>query len=151
MQPVCKYIERKDVRMEDYILLLLCGIGAVRDIRTHTVCTGMWGTAALAGAVWNMVWKERDGSWVIISALVGLTLIILSQLMKGRIGLGDGIVFLTLGLWKGAGEAGTILFYSLLLCSLWSILQLIQKKMKRSDSVPFLPFIFFGIILNIII
>lgn len=137
--------------MEDCILLLLCGIGAVQDIRTHTVCAGMWGIAALAGAVWNVGWKERDGSWVIISALVGIILIILSQLMKGRIGLGDGIVFLTLGLWKGAGEAGTILFYSLLLCSLWSVLQLIQKKMNWSDSVPFLPFIFFGMVLNMII
>lgn len=137
--------------MEDCILLFLCGIGAVQDIRTHTVCTGMWGIAALAGTVWNVGWKGRDGIWVVISVLAGLILIVLSQLMKGKIGLGDGIVFLTLGLWKGGGEAGVILFYSLLLCSLWSVTQLIQKKINRSDAVPFLPFIFLGVVLNIVV
>ncbi len=131
--------------MEKIVLLFLCGIGAIRDIKTRTVWIPLWAAAAMAGAVWNVVWRGRDLYWIALSVLVGLALIALSGMMGGQIGMGDGVAFLVIGLWSGVSTSLTILWYSLLFCGAWIFLRRIQRKIKPSDSVPFLPFVFLGV------
>lgn len=131
------------------ILLMLCGLQAIRDIRTKTVDVRIWTIAGLVGLIGNMIQKEEDLFWIGKALLVGGFVIVCSYISKGSIGIGDGIVFLALGLCVGAEETSQILFYSLCLCCIWGIGRILFKKASRTEEIPFLPFIFLAMLGNL--
>lgn len=130
------------------VLLILCGIEAIYDVKTKHVHTLIWGSVAVGCIFWNIVHNEKNLQWILTATLVGIFLIVCSKILRGGIGLGDGIVFLTLGLGLGMKSASCILFYSLVLCCVWGIIQILRKKYSRTDELPFLPFVFMGMIWN---
>lgn len=130
------------------VLLIVCGIESIYDIKIRTIHTLIWILIAVGATIGNVVYYEKDFVWICMGTFVGVFLIGCSKVLRGGIGIGDGIVFLTLGLGLGIKVASCILFYSLVLCCMWSILQLSCKKCSRTDELPFLPFIFVGMIWN---
>ncbi|MBQ7774499.1 MAG: prepilin peptidase [Lachnospiraceae bacterium] len=81
---------------------------------------------------------------VIFCALVfGLAYLI------GRGGLGSGDVKLSflLGLFMTGEYVVGAVFYGCLLSALYSLIQLWRKKMTRKDEMPFVPYLYIGIII----
>ncbi len=145
-----RYIWREE-RIRMYVVLfILCGIESIYDIKTKRIHSLAWGLTGFICMIWNITRNEKDFLWICLSSLVGIFLMICSKLFKGSIGIGDGVVFLTLGLGLGIESTSNILFYSLLLCFIWGMVQVIRKKYSRRAELPFLPFIFLAMIWNFI-
>lgn len=92
-----------------------------------------------------LVVKERQG-WenVLISAAPGVLLAGLSVLTEGKIGLGDGIVVLSLGLLLGCRNTLIVVLCGLLLSAVWSAGLLIRKKAGKESRIPLMPFLLAG-------
>lgn len=77
----------------------------------------------------------------------GLTYII----SRGSMGSGDVKLALLLGIFlTGEYVVGTI-FYGCLVSALFSIVQMIRKKLTRKDVLPFVPFLYVGLIITYLV
>lgn len=73
-------------------------------------------------------------------AMLGLFLVWLSILSKGVLGLGDGVLFIVLGLYLGHEKSVELLLLSLLLSAIYSVVVLIRER-NINKEYPFVPFI----------
>ena len=86
---------------------------------------------------------DTNMSWPVslYGTLLGLLLLLLGKLFKGTIGVGDGLVMVLVGFVMGIYGGCVVLFYSLFLAAIFSIVLLCARKIKKKDSIPFVPFI----------
>lgn len=85
------------------------------------------------------------------AAAPGCCLIALSLLTAGAVGLGDGLILLSLGTMLSWEKVmGIILAGSLYSCVYGAILLLIQKGVRKKQ-IPFVPFLFAGYIGGLIL
>lgn len=69
---------------------------------------------------------------------------VISVLTRGEIGFGDGLLILAMGSVLKSGELLGVLCAALLLCGIYSGLQLLVFKKKRDTEIPFAPFLLVG-------
>lgn len=108
------------------ICLLETGFGAVKDME---IVTGM-----------------------LPSMLLGFLFCLLSfgvsyLISRGSMGSGDVKLSLVLGLFLTGEYVVKTVLYGCLLSALYSLVQLLRKKLSRKDEIPFVPFLYIGMIL----
>lgn len=82
--------------------------------------------------------------------LPGLSLLLISYVMKGQVGRADAYLMCIVGALLGIGKGISILFYALLLAGSVSLVLLVLRKVKRDTKLPFVPFLFGGYLLSVI-
>lgn len=76
---------------------------------------------------------------------------VLSRLTKEGIGMGDVKLISVMGLLLGLSTTLMSVLFSLILCTVASVVLLFGKKKNKTDRIPFGPFMFFGYILMFIL
>ncbi|MBR4082981.1 MAG: prepilin peptidase [Lachnospiraceae bacterium] len=112
----------------------------------------MW---LLVGIIEIGLWFIRDMNSVtklfpsIILGLIFCILVFGMAYLIGRGGLGSGDVKLSLllGLFMTGEYVVGAVFYGCLLSAVYSLIQLSRKKMTRKDEMPFVPYLYIGIII----
>lgn len=70
---------------------------------------------------------------------------------RGSLGSGDVKLAVLLGIFlTGEYVVGTI-FYGCIVSALFSIVQLCRKKVTRKDAIPFVPFLYIGLIITYLV
>ena len=69
-------------------------------------------------------------------------------LCRGKIGAGDIKLSLVMGLYLTGEYVVGAVFYGCLISAAFSLVQLLRKKLTRSDSIPFVPFLYMGLIVR---
>lgn len=72
--------------------------------------------------------------------LVGVSLIVVSFITAGQIGMGDGLLFMVLGIFCGSSNIA-LLICAMLLCAAVAGVLFVTKQVKRNDRLPFVPFV----------
>ena len=116
------------------------------DIRIYLLFGGaalltMLRKVLMGGIFFGSGWENRLGS---IS--IGLGLLALGVLSRGRIGTGDGCFFIVSGLLLGFWENFLLLSYGTLLCGLYSLFCIVRSRFYIEETltkriIPFLPFL----------
>jgi len=78
----------------------------------------------------------------ILGAVVGILLIAIGKITRQAIGYGDGVVFISIGVLIGFKQVAIVLFISLFLAFIYSVILLVLRKAKRKTVFPFVPFVF---------
>lgn len=78
---------------------------------------------------------------MIISLIPGISLFVISLIFPASLGLGDGLIFTICGIYLGINFTIQLLFLSLVISCIFSIL-LIIKKHSLKYQFPLAPFIF---------
>ena len=82
---------------------------------------------------------------IILGAMVGGVLLVISRAAEGEIGAGDGMLFLVTGIYLGFWKNVALFLGSLMLCSICGIGYLMVKKIRWQEGkrleLPFLPFV----------
>ncbi|MBQ8604760.1 MAG: prepilin peptidase [Oscillospiraceae bacterium] len=69
-------------------------------------------------------------------------------LSKGSFGAGDVKLSLVMGLYlTGEYVTGAVL-YGCIISALYSVIMLIMKKISKKDAIPFVPFLFLGVVIR---
>jgi leader peptidase (prepilin peptidase)/N-methyltransferase len=114
---------------------------SVSDCRTKTIPA--W-AAPIFGACMLLLHLLFSGL-TLMQFLTGLIpggiLLLLSFLFHSQIGSGDGAVVLACGVALGFENTFAALTCALVLCAFFCTVLLILKKKRRSDTLPFLPFL----------
>ena len=131
--------------MERICILAFLGINSWKDIRTREVSLlsiGVFGIVGMVRACFlgtvsvNLVWNVCMGV-----AVIGLSII-----SKGAVGMGDGLLFLSLGTVLPFEELLSAFLLGLFCCCFWGIVVLFLSGKGKKTEMPFVPFLMLGYI-----
>lgn len=88
--------------------------------------------------------NHKDITSLLISLSIGVLIIALSVLSKGSMGIGDGIMTLTIGFFYPASEIISVILYSFTAASFFAVIYMLIKKSSKNKRLPFAPFLFSG-------
>ncbi len=122
------------------VYVLVCAVCDIRSRRINSKGAICVGGLALLCNLWLMQLQERT-IWDLGAALLpGVFLILVSLFTREKIGYGDGVCIVVLGLFAGAQITFCTMLTAMLLSALWSALLLILGKAGRDTRIPWLPF-----------
>ena len=86
----------------------------------------------------HTIFRDISGKSLIEGAIIGGIFLIISVVTREKIGYGDSLVFLAIGLIIGGEKCFVIIFWSFLLCSIFSLVAIILKKTTFKSTVAFM-------------
>ena len=124
-------------------MTVFLGINTWTDIRKKEICFPVLSVFLAGGILWR-IWEGTFWADGLISMGAGTIAAVISVLTRGEIGFGDGLLILAMGSVLKSGELLGVLCAALLLCGIYSGLQLLVFKKKRDTEIPFAPFLLVG-------
>ena len=120
--------------------------GAWQDFREKKISVTYLKVGVVLGLIlllYDFFNKQVNSKEMILSFLPGIIFICISKITKEKIGIGDGLVFLLIGIFWG--EKTWMLWQtSLVLSSLYSFIMIVAKKSKLENQIAFIPFVWLG-------
>lgn len=97
---------------------------------------------------------KTDISYILLSSVPGIVLLILSLVTDEMIGSGDGLTILALGIWMGLRLTLSTLFLGILFVCFFSFLTIVfnkalGKRMEPDYQIPLIPFLFSGLVVSV--
>lgn len=141
--------EKGEIRVKtayDWIFVIFLGIAAVYDWRERKIPVWLFAGAGVLTLL-IMIWKEDRGIWdVILGFQVGILLFLISKIVRGAIGEGDGIFFCISGILLGVEKNLLLLGGGVFVCGLYSVFLVLFGVLAhisvRKWRLPFLTFLF---------
>ena len=87
--------------LEHYLLLGTLGFHSLEDIKSRQITVMVTLGSALAGLICHLVYQSHSIYSMLGGMVFGGLILLFSVLSKGKIGQGDGIVFMLTGLYLG--------------------------------------------------
>lgn len=138
------WIESGNIIKEIGIIGLL-GFNALLDLRKQQISLMAAGIMGISGFIWAWHGNYLEISYF-FGIFIGLCVLGMGLATKGEVGIGDGIVVLSLGMTLEWEKLVVSLMLGLLGCAAVSgFLMLIFHK-GRKTRIPFVPFLFLGYI-----
>ena len=135
-------------RMNYEILILIVLIfAAIEDLFRKEISLWMPFVAGLISLVCiaeKYLRVELDFGGALASLIPGAILLLISFVTRQEIGYGDGLMALSIAPVLGFERTCFVLFISMTLSSIYSILYLIIKRGDKKSTFPFIPFLVAG-------
>ena len=134
--------------LQRVVVMVFLVIGSVSDIRYKRI--PIWlvaGFGALAAVLKVVDLLQQSGMELLSGVATGVFLIIVSVVTGGQIGIGDGLVFIVLGMYIGSDNV-VLLIIALVLCAVTVGVLFVAKRVKRRDRLPFVPFVLCAYVLQ---
>ncbi len=129
-------------------MLLLCSI---QDIKRKSISVQLLIIAGLLVTITILVFPGNISLLSRMTAAVtGFGVVILSKIVRGQIGSGDGYAMMIIGIGTGAEDLFLLLCFALLLSGVFSAVLLVAGKGRRYQF-PFIPFLFLAFLLVFIL
>lgn len=132
------------------VLLLFLAGAAIMDVREQKIPLVYIAGGFAAGVILQLITREMKFYEVAGGCLLGGTLVLAAFLSRQEIGYGDGLMFAATGGFLGFVRNLTLMLTSFLLVFLCAGILLILKK-KRHFRIPFVPFVFAGFLLILVL
>ncbi|MCR5775603.1 MAG: prepilin peptidase [Lachnospiraceae bacterium] len=135
------------------ILFVFLLTGAIVDVKCRRLHIGLIAPFGLVGAGFCAVAAVSDKGAVISAAygiVLGAVFIGLSKISDEKIGMGDALTILVMGLYLGGYNAAFVVLYAMILTSAVSVFMLMFRLGSKKTELPFLPFLLAGYLLHII-
>ena len=107
------------------------------------ICTALK-IKEVPGELWDV---SRD---VMLGSLPGISLLLCGKLSGWAVGSADGIIVLVLGIYLGFWQVLSVLSGAFLTAVMAAGFLLAVKKKDRKYEIPFIPFLFAGMMFSII-
>ena len=131
--------------------ILFLGVCTFTDLKGKSIY-GIWcGINGIAGFLANLVTESHSFLNIGAGVAIGLVFIAVALITKQKLGVGDGIVMLTMGFIIGGDVSFSVIIWAFISCTVFSITGLITGKIKLNSSLPFMPFMLTGSIITLII
>lgn len=126
------------------VLLGTLGVHSIEDIRQKKITVMITLFSGIIGILLHLFFQNQSIYEMLTGVLTGTFILLLSRLTKGRIGMGDGIIFMLTGLYLGLMDNLILMCISFSLAGLWGIFLIFIKNNSKNEKIPFVPFLFIG-------
>lgn len=132
------------------VVVIFLLINSIVDLWKRKICIASIPFMILYGIYY---FNRQDTSLFdcMMNLLPGIFLILISIFSQGKIGLGDGIIVITLGLFWNKYQMLFVLMCGFLLAGFWGVLLILLKKATQKTELPFLPFLTIAYILSLLL
>lgn len=137
--------------IQSYVLLGTLGVHSIEDMKEKKITVTVTLFSAIIGIILHLIFRNESIYFMLAGVLSGVGILGLSRITGGRIGEGDGMVFMLTGLYIGLEENLCLMGISFLLAAIWGIFRIIVCGCRKEERIPFLPFLFLGYMLMIIV
>ena len=121
---------------------LFLWMASIPDLRTRRIPVWIPAVFLIAAITANFCFfKEMSVQELQMGAIPGAILLLLSAVLKGKIGEGDGICLIVCGLMTGITNTVLIAEIALLLAAAAAAALLITKRLRANYLLPFIPFL----------
>lgn len=114
-----------------------------KDWRKHEISLWLTGMFAFGGIFFSIA-ENRAPQDFLVPAGISLFFLALAPLSGGGVGMGDGLLLLSLGTMADTEEYIRTLCLGLLLAAAWSGFLMTVCKKGRKTEIPLVPFLFLG-------
>lgn len=136
------------------IMLVMLAYESVIDIRERKIDIRAVLAAGITSMLVGVFFYERPVIFILYGIILGGVLIMLARISRQRIGYGDAIIFMVLGMCLEPVRVLGILWVSMLMAGVYGMIKIILFNKDRNLALPFIPFVtivFSGMfILNVI-
>ncbi|MBQ9990867.1 MAG: prepilin peptidase [Lachnospiraceae bacterium] len=136
--------------MREALLVCYLGAGAIMDGRRKMVRVSyLWiGTVLALGFLWKeLSYGGLEVKELAVRLLPGIVFLLCSRFTREKVGYGDGMILLILGLCFPAAFLWQTWITAVFLITLWAGFLLCTKKGNRNTRIPFLPFLWLAAIM----
>lgn len=124
----------------------ILAVSSIYDLKWKKVPAAILGAGIILGVFSVFFRMTENGIWktaaeVIPAVIPGLFLLMLSVLTEKKVGAGDGIILLILGVLEGIEKVILVFCAGLFLQSLFAVGLLLAKKANKQTCIPFIPFL----------
>lgn len=135
----------------NFIILGYLTATSYTDVKTRTISLKLSVIVVLICIIMRTVLFNYDMKtilpWLLYGCIAGIVLIILAFISKESLGYGDGAAVLIVGIGDGLKCALLTCGFAFILAAVFACFLLIRKK-NRKATIPFLPFLCIGYILQ---
>lgn len=147
------------VMLQNMAVILAMSIFAVTDTKAKLipnrlilVFLGIW--SAICGIAF--ISDPEGGIALIGQSLIGgvvggLIFLLCYLISRGQLGAGDVKLAFVMGLYLTGQRVVGAIAYGVLLCCIYSFIQIARKKLTMKDGVPLAPFLYLGTIVTFMI
>lgn len=127
-----------------FALLCICSVFDIRkkELPLMILITGF--LAALGIETWHVCKGLETVSGIAESLLPGVFFLLLSFCTREKVGYGDGIMLIILGLFLGFFRCFLILCVGLIFLSGFALILMVFRKVGRNSRLPMVPFLAIG-------
>lgn len=129
--------------IQSYVLLGTLGVHSLEDLRDRKITVTVTLFSGILGILLHMLSLEISIFEMIAGMMTGVWVLLLGRLTGGKIGTGDGIVFMLTGLYLGVQKNLALMCISFTLAGVWGMFVLLLCC-RRDQRIPFVPFLFLG-------
>lgn len=127
------------MKMIKGIVLAILALETFSDIRTKTVSGVRIIIFMLIGILLNIIMRYQSVWSAAGGIVVGGIILLYAVITKGGIGIGDGLMFVCLGIYLGLSVNLRLLFFSLITAAVFGGIYALIKKRSIKSQIPFMP------------
>ena len=124
-----------------FIMLGICTYTDIRNRVINVLVVAGFGALSL---IMHLVFRDMTPLQFVAALLPGAVLFFISRITKGKLGEGDAIVIMALGLMTGGTDGVRILTAGLLFAAATGGILMLAGYRKYSNTMPLIPYIFGG-------
>lgn len=126
---------------------VVLAVGTLFDIRTRRLPMVLIIIGGLSGILYQLLVNGMDGIGQFNGMIVGILMLVTSFIVKTGIGLGDGILFLILGMFYPLYSVLELLMKASVMAGVFGLLLIWRRKGNWKMELPFVPFVFIQYVL----
>ena len=143
-------MELADQISKGILLLYLCA-AAVLDVRTKELPLLFLAAGGACAIAMQLLSGELTVLQMLCGAIPGLGLLLAARITRQAVGYGDGALLLIPGLFLGLLPTVLLLLCALLIAAGTGIFLMAVKRWKKKQELPFVPFLYAGYILVLLL
>lgn len=126
-------------------LMIYFGLLSFWDVKQKEIPTRLLLAGLLGGLIYGICGGE---GWLLLMGVIpGMLLIFMSFLTKEKVGYGDGIMVIILGLVLGWPDSFVVYMLAQFGVLLFAIGLMAVKRIPRDTQIPFAPFLAAGVVI----
>lgn len=122
-------------------------VNSIWDIKERKISLKIIIFLDLMGILIRLYQNNLFSVETLLCIIPGIVLLNFSLLTKEKIGYGDGLMMVALGLYSTVPEIISVFLVSIYIAGIVGILLMLFFKKKKNFELPFIPFMYMGYVL----
>lgn len=127
--------------MEIGCLMGALSLLAVEDLRIKKIPVIPLMLTGIVGMIFHLVYWNRDIQDILGGISIGIVLYFISVITRGKIGKGDGVLFMVTGVYLGFWNNLILLWVACVMAGVVGAGMMVAFKKNKDYKLPFVPFV----------
>lgn len=127
--------------MEIGCLMGALSLLAVEDLRIKKIPVIPLMLTGIVGMIFHLMYWNRDIQDILGGISIGIVLYFISVITRGKIGKGDGVLFMVTGVYLGFWNNLILLWVACVMAGVVGAGMMVAFKKNKDYKLPFVPFV----------